>query len=147
MAELIVVLVVIGVLAVTAGPKVTAMLGVVDDAWRDQVVAALRQAQKTAVASRRLVCATVATGSVTLAIAPANPATTCSANIAGSDTTSTVAHSSSTAATTVSPAGTLYFQPSGRITSDGAGTSATTFTIGIANESAITVVGATGHVR
>jgi MSHA pilin protein MshC len=147
LAELIVVMVMIGILAAVAGPKLQGILGVQDDAWRDQAVAALRQAQKTAVASRRLVCASVATGAVNLAIAAANPAASCSAQIAGLDGSSNAAHTSSTAATTVSPSATLYFQPSGQVSTDGAGASVATFTVSIASESSISVVGATGYVH
>ena len=46
-----------------------------------------------------------------------------------------------------SPAGTLYFQPDGRITSDGAGSSAANTTISIAGEPDLLVVGETGHVE
>ena len=48
---------------------------------------------------------------------------------------------SSGTVTSLSPAGTLYFQPSGRITSDGAGAVAVNATVAIAGESDIVVVG------
>ena len=47
---------------------------------------------------------------------------------------------------TQSPAGTLYFQPDGRITSDGAGSSAVNATVGLAGEPNLTLIGETGHV-
>jgi len=147
MAELIVVIVIIGILAAVAGPKIQGIHGAQDDAWRDQAVTALRQAQKTAVASRRLVCAVVATGNVTLAIAPANPATSCSATLPGLDGSGSATSSRSTAATTVSPQATLYFQPNGQVSTDGAGSAVATFTVSIATETAISVVGATGYVH
>jgi MSHA pilin protein MshC len=147
MAELIVVMVIIGILAAVAVPKMQGVAGTKDDVWRDQVVAALRLAQKSAVASRRLVCATVATGSVALSAASGNPASSCTSTIPGPDGGPAYATSSSTAATSASPAATLYFQPGGTVTTDGAGTGTATFTVSIAGESSITVVGNTGHVH
>jgi MSHA pilin protein MshC len=147
MAELIVVIVIIGILAVVAGPKISGVLGAQDDAWHDQAVAALRQAQKTAVASRRLVCAVVASGSVTLSIAGANPASTCTSTLTGLDGTANAASTRSTAATSVSPQATLYFQPNGQVSTDGAGAAVSNFSVTIATEATINVVGATGYVR
>lgn len=146
-AELIIVIVIVGILAAVAGPRIQGILGAQDDAWRDQAVASLRLGQKTAVASRRLVCAVVATGSVTLSIAAANPATACSAVVTGPDGGSTVTHTRSTAPTTVSPQATLYFQPAGQVSTDAAGTAVANFTVSIATESSISVVGATGYVH
>jgi len=147
MVELIVVIILVGILAVVAGPKIQAIVGTQDDAWHDQAVTALRQAQKTAVASRRLVCAVVAGGSVTLSIAAANPASACSATLPGLDGSGSATSSHSTAATTVSPQPTLYFQPTGQVSTDGAGGAVANFTVSIANEAAISVVGATGYVH
>jgi MSHA pilin protein MshC len=147
MAELIIVIVIVGILAAVAGPKIQGILGAQDDAFRDQAVAALRQAQKTAVASRRLVCAVVATGGVALSIAPANPASTCSATLRGLDGSASATNSRSTAATSVSPQATLYFQPTGQVSTDGAGAAVANFTVSIATEAPIDVVGTTGYVR
>lgn len=147
MAELVVVIVIIGILAVVAGPKIQGMLGAQDDAWHDQAVAALRQAQKTAVASRRLVCAVVGSGSVTLSIAAANPASTCTSTLTGLDGSSTATNARSSAATSVSPQATLYFQPNGQVSTDGGGTAVSNFSVSIATEATIKVVGATGYVR
>ena len=135
--ELVAVLVIVGVLAVVALPKFDAGLSLRSDAWRDEVVAALRTARQTAVSHRRLVCASVAGSSVTLSIAPANPATACGAALPGPGGTAAV-----------SPAGVLYFQPSGRVTSDGAGSTTSDRSIAISGTGdPITVVGETGHVR
>jgi hypothetical protein len=48
---------------------------------------------------------------------------------------------------TVLPAGTLYVQPNGRITSDGGGTTPVNVSITVAGETAIQLTGETGHVR
>lgn len=145
--ELVAVLLLLSVLAVTAMPKLDGVLSLRDDGWRDQIVAALRLARQSAVGHRRLVCAQVDTTGVALTIAAANPASSCSAALRGADGSSYAALRGSAAAVTVSPAGTLYFQPSGRVTGDGAGSSAATRTLTIAGQASIVVVGETGHVE
>lgn len=147
LVELIMVIVMIGVLAVVAVPRLQVNGSIRASAWHDQVQAALRHARQTAVGHRRLVCATVATGSVTLTIASVNPAGACTSAWRGPDGNSAWAREDSGVVTGVTPAGTLYFQPSGRITSDAAGSSAVNASITISGESAIAVVGETGHVE
>lgn len=144
MPELIAVILIISVLAVVALPRLDAALLLRTDTTRDQVVSALRLAQHTAVSHRRLVCAQIASQSVTLQIAPAQPATSCSATLAGPVGAAQVVSQGTTS--TLSPAGTLYFQPSGRITSDGAGVTAGQWQVAISGGTAITVTGETGHV-
>ena len=144
--ELVAVMVLIAILAATALPKLQGALSFRDDGYRDQVVSALRQAHKSAIAHRRLVCATVDASTVALTIASANPATSCSTVLPGFDGGNAAATNSGTAAINVSPGGALYFQPSGRITTDGAGSTATGRTITIAGQAAITIVGETGRV-
>ena len=144
--ELVAVMMLAGILSVSVLPKLQGALSFRDDAWRDQVVAALHYAHKSAISHRRLVCATVDTGTVTLTIASANPATTCSAALPGIDGQSAFADSKGAAPASISPAGALYFQPTGRVTTDGAGSSAVARTISIAGQSSIVLVGETGRV-
>ena len=145
--ELVAVLMLVGILAAVALPKMTGVLSVRDDGWREQIVAALHSAHKSAVAHRRLVCATVNASSVTLRMASANPATTCDTTLAGIDGSASVAAANGAAATAgISPAGVLYFQPSGRVSTDGAGSSVVVRTIVLAGQSDIVLVGETGHV-
>jgi MSHA pilin protein MshC len=147
MFELVMVMVLVGILATYALPKVSAGLGARDDAWHDSLQGALRLAQKGAVARRRLACVTITATSVSVSSAAVNPASTCTVSINGPGGSGAFASSSnSSSSTTVSPSGTLYFQPDGRVTSDGAGTSSRTFTITMAGASAIKVYGDTGHV-
>ena len=147
LVELIVVMVMVAVLAVVALPRMQDNTALRSASWRDQVLTALRHAQQTAVGHRRLVCASVANGAVTLTLATANPATSCAGAWPGPDGDSRWAHEATGIVTTASPAGTVYFQPSGRITSDGAGAGALNASIAIAGETAIVVVGETGHVE
>lgn len=145
--ELVAVIVLMGVLAVVALPRIEGALAQRGDHWRDQVLATLRHAQATAQSHRRLVCATVATGAVTLSIATANPATACASALPGPDGAAAYASDSRGFATSVSPAGPLYFQPNGRVTTDGAGGTATDRGIAIDGQEAISIVAETGLVR
>ncbi len=148
MTEPIVVMVLLGILGVTVLPNLQVAMLTRDDSWRDGVLSALRLAQKTAVSHRRLVCLTVANTSVTLSIAAAHPATSCSVALSGPSGAAAFASADNSAAvTTVSPSGVLYFQPDGRVTTDGAGTTATNRSISLTGALGITVVGETGHVE
>lgn len=76
MIELVTVMIVIGILAAVALPR----MNVGDYAaveFRDQVVAALRYGQKTAVSHRRHVCATFTPTTLQLSIAATQGATAC----------------------------------------------------------------------
>ncbi len=145
--ELVTVLVLVGVLAAVAVPRLDAAFALRDAAWRDQVVAALRHARSTAMSHRRLVCASVATGEVRLSIATTHPASTCTVPVPGPDAHAAFARDTSAAATALSPAGTIYFQPSGRVTGDGAGISALDRSISIAGTDDVVLIGETGHVE
>ncbi len=147
--ELVAVLILIGVLAAVALPR----LGVVDafrsEGWREQVVAGLRLAQATAGGHRRLVCAQFSGSSLSLTVASANPASACSAALTGPDGSASFGTTAPSAGTSVavSPAATLYFQPNGQVSSDGAGVSVSNFTISATDLAPITVYGASGHVE
>jgi Tfp pilus assembly protein FimT len=140
------VLILVGVLAAVALPKMGGALALRDDGWRDELVSALRHARQTAVSHRRLVCVSVAGTSVTLTIAATNPATTCGSPLPGPGGSATFASTTSSSAA-VAPAGTLYFQPSGRVTSDGAGVTASDRSIAVSGSDTISVIGETGHVQ
>ncbi len=147
MVELMIVMVLVGILAVFVIPKMQAAIGLQDESWRDQVVSALRYAQKTSVSHRRLVCVTVGSTAVTVRIASTNPAAGCDHDLAGPEGSATFA-SGTGASTTVAPAGTIYCQPDGRVTTDAAGLTAASRTITVAGASSlITVHGETGFVE
>jgi MSHA pilin protein MshC len=148
--ELIMVMVLVGVLSAVALPKLGVLTSVRDDAWRDSLVAGLRYASKSAVAQRRLVCASLSSNTqLTLMVASANPATSCSNNLVGLDGSNVFATSqNANATTTITPAGTIYFQPDGRATSDGAGLYPADRSIVPSGASGtVLLIGQTGHVE
>lgn len=147
MVELIVTLVLLGILAAVAVPRLSGALGLGDSAWRDQVLGALKSARSLSQGHRRLVCVTVSGSSVSLGIAAANPATSCGSTLAAPDGSANWAQDGGSRSATVTPAGTLYFQPGGRVTSDGAGNSTVNASIAVTGAAAITLNGTTGHVE
>lgn len=149
MVELVMVIILASILAAVALPKLDIATNIRDDIWRDGLLSGLRYAQKTAVSHRRLVCATVADTQVTLQIASANPATACDTDLTGPSGAGVFARSGSgSTKTTVSPAGIVYFQPDGRVTTDGAGTTVASRTLTITGvATAISIVGETGYAE
>jgi prepilin-type N-terminal cleavage/methylation domain-containing protein len=149
--ELMVVIVLLGILAVNVMPQTTAMFGVRDATWHDSVLSALRTAQKSAVARRRLTCVTVNATTVVVTTSSVNPAaagTPCDKPINGPDGSATFATSdNSNSTTTVSPSGVIYFQPDGRATSDYAGAFSSSRTITVSGASNIVLYGETGYVQ
>lgn len=148
MVELVVVLMLVGVLGAVALPRMQGLLSFRDDAWRDGLLDAMRYAQKTAVSHRRLVCMTVADRQVTLQMATANPATSCNATLAGPAGGSVFATSANTnMLTSVAPSGVIFFQPDGRSTTDGAGTTPTNRIISPSGLTPLSLIGETGHAE
>jgi MSHA pilin protein MshC len=143
MVELITVMVVLGIISAIAIPRLMGndMAG---PAFRAELVSALRYAQKTAVSHRRLVCAVVTANAVTLTIASQGNSVACNTSLALPD--GSTSYSSKDSAVTAS-ATTLYFQPAGTITSDGAGSTITSGAITVTGLTSIAVQGATGYVE
>lgn len=147
LVELIMVLVMLGVLAAVAVPRMaTNEFRAIE--FRDKAISALRYAQKTATSHRRLVCVTFTDSTVTLTIALANPAVACGDPLVLPDGNSNIVQSGDTANAVFNPVpSALFFQPDGRGTSDAAGTTVVSVNLAIAGQTAINVVGATGHVQ
>ena len=144
LVELVLVLVLLAVLSVVAIPSLSGGDGLKSHAFGEQVRATLRFAQKTAVSHRRLVCATFSASSVTLSIATVFPASACNTAMPSPTGSATYANSSSA---TVSPTNALYFQPSGNVTSDAAGTTIVSPVLAITDARSITIYGETGYVN
>jgi MSHA pilin protein MshC len=151
--ELIVVLIVVSILAVTALPQLTASMGMRDQAWHDAALSALRQARAIAVSHRRVVCLSFSGNTVSLGIATANPPVSCNASLPNPGGGSTFAASAnSQASTTVTQGGAgystpLYFQPDGRVCTDLAGVSTGQWRIAMTGANPIVLDGVTGYAR
>jgi MSHA pilin protein MshC len=144
MVELIVVMVLVGILAAIGVPRLMGENGVAAAAFGDEVVSALRTAQKSAVAKRRLVCASVGGSAATLRIAAQAGAAGCDTDL---DTSSFTTTAGGVAASTHA----LFFQPNGTITSDAAGTQQVRGNVAIQLNGrtvrSIAFEGSTGHVQ
>lgn len=114
MVELVMVMVLIGVLAAIGAPRLVGDNGFAAATFGDEVASALRSAQKTAVARRRLVCASVDASSVTLRLADRPGAAACGIALDADG-------ASTTAGGVTATSHTLFFQPSGLITGSAAG--------------------------
>lgn len=147
LVELVAVLLLVGVLAVVALPRLGELGGFRSDAWRSQALAGLRLAAVTAVGHRRLVCATFESdGRLSLSIASGNPASSCASALPSPDGGSYFAQAAE-GGVSLSPAGPLYFQPNGRVSRDGAGQQVADRSITASGVPAITVYGESGHAQ
>lgn len=160
MVELVTVIVLLGVLAAIGIPRLMGNDTIAPQVFGDQVVSALRTAQKTAVARRRLVCATLAGRTVSLRVRqdaglPAAGAAACTLGIGEAD-----ADYSGSGSSVVTGAGNfagaasiaLFFHPDGRVTRDAGGASLVTpndtisITDGGTTHRTLRIEGSTGHV-
>lgn len=144
--ELITVIVIIGILAAVALPRMNAgPFRAIE--FRDTAVAALRFGQKSATSHRRLVCVSFTATSVGLAIARQHDSTACDTPLTlPGGLAAATSRDAQNARFDPLPA-TLYFQPDGRGTTDGAGASNAVLTLRITGAAPISVAGATGHVE
>lgn len=152
--ELIVTIVLIGIVSAVALPRFSGGSGVEGGAFTDEARAALRYAQRTAVASRRLVCASLTTSTLQLRIASASGATTCNTPLL--DPTGQAAYQldasspdyrNLTGFVSGQFPGTLNFDALGRPV-NAAGTALTAVTtIAVTGGSVISVEPETGHVH
>lgn len=83
LAELVVVMLIIGVLAVAVIPRFVDRQTFDSRGFYDQTLAALRYAHKAAIAQRRTVCVGFGANSVTFTIASAAGSSTCDADLTG----------------------------------------------------------------
>lgn len=114
MVELVMVMVLIGVLAAIGVPTLVGDNSFAAATFGDEVASALRTAQKTAVARRRLVCATVGGSAVSLQLADSAGAAGCGIALGADGAATTVPGVTVTSHT-------LYFQPNGLITASATG--------------------------
>jgi MSHA pilin protein MshC len=145
LVELVVTIVIIGILAAVALPRWNGSSGFDERGFRDQVAAALRYAQKSAVAARLTTCATfsAAPPTVTFRISNSNGAADCSAGAAlvGPDGSALVVSAPGSVAFASLP-GDIVFDAAGRTKA-----AASVAISGLPAALAITVEAETGYVH
>ena len=155
LTELIMVIVLMGILAAVAAPKIFSTSDFYARGFHDENLAYLRYAQKTAIAQRRTVCVTFDTGASTMTLAIASAAATTSCASAGTlsgpkgETPVTLSARSGIAYSTALPPTSFNFDALGQpIVAAGTGAAQATQTFQIQGASnTITVEAATGYVH
>lgn len=151
MVELIVVMILIGVLAAVAAPRLMGGNFLTAMSLRDQIQASLRSAQKTAVARRRVVCSVQANDWSPPVFTIAREANAASCTIALPNAIDISGLGSTPLRTFNENLPTrLFFQPDGRITSDMAGATTVSGTINFSYENTtytIRLDGVSGYVE
>ncbi|MDP4302593.1 pilus assembly FimT family protein [Leptothrix discophora] len=150
LVELIAVLVMIGVMAVVALPRWQASTQVQGQAWRDGVVATLRQARALARGHRRVVCASFDSANppvLRLRIAASFGAADCSVDLPGPDGQPLALAAPRGWRISASPSRTLYFLPSGGVASSATATTTSSYTLSAGDVATITVEGLHGRVQ
>ena len=142
LTELVMILVIVGVLAAVAIPKLADRSVFESRGFTDQVRSALQYAQKTAIAQRRNVCADVTPSSLALTKAAASgAAVACTLAVANPTTSS--------AFTLSAPGGVTLSSTSANIVFDALGQSGSTVTVSVQGDVTrqIVVEQVTGYVR
>ena len=130
--ELVMVIVILGILAVNVLPKFTDKNTFEARGFRDETMALLRYAQKSAIAQRRTVCVTVNSTGVSLQIA----------SVAGTNSCDTSLSLASTPRGSTGLGGSNF-----RFTASGATDQAADVSLTVVGENNITVDAVTGYVR
>lgn len=139
MIELVMVIVILGILAVVAVPRLAGLSEFRALEFHDQVVGALRHAKNSASSHRRLVCVAFTATTVTLTIARTNPAAVCTDPLVLPGANANVVQSSDVTNVFFAPVPAAFnFLP------DGTGADRN---LAIAGQTPIVVTGATGHVQ
>ena len=143
LVELVVMLVIIGVLAAVVYPRWAGNSGFEERAFRDRVVSALRYAQKSAVAARRMTCVTFSGDTVQVDIANAFTDANCAAGgaLLGPDGNNLVVGGNGKASFVGVPAS-FQFTPAGRASPGGVISIS-----GLPASLAITIESETGYVH
>lgn len=140
--ELIMVIVILGVLAVFAAPRLFDNSTFTGRGLHDETMALLRFGQKTAIAQRRTVCITVIGTGITMTMFIANPApATCTAATAAQAPPLTPPFTPKGGTGLAGPATPFQFTPLGSTDQ------AAAITITVANSTPITVEPGTGYIH
>jgi MSHA pilin protein MshC len=145
--ELVMVIVILGVLAVVAAPRIFSNNDVNARGFHDEAIGYLRYAQKTAIAQRRTVCVSFVGTSITLKISTTPATFTCSpaGTFSGPNGAATLTAKSGVAYS-IAPASFNFDGLGQPINNAGAPSATQTFQVASVNRS-ITVEGLTGYVH
>lgn len=145
MVELVVVLVLVGIMAAVAVPRMSGLSDYRALAFRDAVANGLRHAQKTATSHRRIVCANFTNTTMTLTI---SATTQCDTALPLPNGVLVLVSPDATNVTfdPVTTPTTLFFQREGRITGDAAGANQISITLSVGGQTVV-LEGTTGYVE
>jgi prepilin-type N-terminal cleavage/methylation domain-containing protein len=147
MVELIMIIIILGILAVVALPRMDSATSFRSVEFRDQAIAALRYAQKTATSHRRLVCARLTQTSVALDIDNSNPKdSSCDVGLPIPGVATPTLSATQDGFSGLPSPSVLYFQPDGRVTIAAGPETAIANFDNTVDGSSVVVRGATGYV-
>jgi len=135
MVELITVMVLIGVLAAIGIPRLMGENSVNAVVFGDQVASALRTAQKSAVAKRRIVCVTTLQRTLQLRISTAAGSVSCDLQLDGANDGTFDSQDDKVSMTNPQP--TLFFHPNGAIAANANGAPLPGFDITVSDSSGV----------
>lgn len=141
MTELIVVIVIAGILAAVVLPRWQGETGFEERGFRDEVMSALRYAQKAAVASHRRVCVTFTTTTLSAKMDTTFGAGDCAVTLIGPSGNALAVTASGSAQFSGGAPASIIFDPLGRPGS------ATTLTVQNLTSLPITIEAETGYVH
>lgn len=147
MVELITVMIVVGILAAVAIPRISNTSEFSANAYRNEVASALRHAQKSAVSHRRVVCADIAEKTIELTIAVTVGSIDCQQAYPSPDGSSYASRDNAIKASGDFVGKRLLFNPAGEIRTSAAGTPFAVGVIGIQGQPDIRIDGVTGYVQ
>lgn len=151
--ELIMVIVLLGVLAVFAAPRLFNSSDFYARGFHDETLALLRYAQKAAIAQRRTVCVAFTSSSATLSIARNAATSTCDMPLTGPNQNCTTGTPAGAKGCTTAKSGVLYSAHPSSLSFNGLGQPvATSLSVQVANNgtpiaSTVTIEAETGYVH
>lgn len=138
--ELIMVIVILGVLAAVAAPRLFNSSDLYARGFHDETLALLRYAQKTAIAQRRTVCVTFTSSSATLSIATNAATSTCDMPLTGPNQNCTGGTPAGAKGCITGKSGVLYSSNPSSLSFDGLGQpTAASLAVQVATDAAGTV--------
>jgi MSHA pilin protein MshC len=146
--ELIIVIVLLGILAIYAAPRIFNMDDFNARGFHDQTLALLHTAQKSAIAQRRTVCVAFTTTTATLTMASTPATTNCATAVTMSGTTQITAKSNVNYGTSAAPAAPTDFNFNGLGQPiDNTGAALPQLTIKISNAANVVVETGSGYAH